>query len=96
MFKTAAIALAGIALVLTGCGSDDSSATLQEQVAKQYKSSFSQIGGIDVDEACIDDTAATLPDSDAQAVLDALDAGTALPAELSEFEALMSECIAES
>ncbi len=99
MFKTATIALAGFALVFTACGSDsssNSSATLQEQVAKQYKDSFSKLGGITIDEACIDDTAATLPDSDAQTVLDALDANTALPAALSEFETLMGECIAQS
>jgi ribosome assembly protein YihI (activator of Der GTPase) len=77
-----AVALAGLTLAAVGCGSDgDSDATVQEQLASAAVDQLEKVDGVEADEACVSDAAASLSDADAQALLDNLDAD---PSTLSE------------
>jgi hypothetical protein len=77
-----AVALAGLTLVAVGCGSDgDSDATVQEKLVSAVVDQLEKVDGVNADEECVSDAAASLSDADAQTLLDNLDVD---PATLSE------------
>jgi len=89
-----AVGVSGVALVLAGCGGGDSTpATVQQQVATKYAEQLGKVGGVDVDEDCIEKEASTLSDAQAQTVLDALESNEKLPAEFKPFTDAVGECL---
>jgi hypothetical protein len=91
--KKLMLVLAGATVALAGCGGDDD-ASIQDQVVSEFSDGLSELGdGFAVDEGCIEDTAGTLSDSDAEAVLDVITNETDVPPELQSIFDAFGECV---